>query len=205
MADLHKKFRVAVLSVVKHDYLPRAVAAHPRFELVVVTDDAPAARQMLKGVFAPYAATTGYNRFFRWIGYEEEATAIAEAAERGDRAAMIEAYSDEMANDVLVIGNADEVHSAEGRRPLRVPAPHVACTHDRQLQHAHKSPSPGPSSATPRITMPALSALDNAASRWRKTVCPASTRRVATTRAASVIAGSSPSERALWSAKGDRP
>ena len=40
MADLHKKFRVAVLSVVKHDYLPRAVAAHPRFELVVVTDDA---------------------------------------------------------------------------------------------------------------------------------------------------------------------
>ena len=77
--------------------------------MVVVTDDAPAARQMLKGVFAPYAATTGYNRFFRWIGYEEEATAIAEAAERGDRAAMIEAYSDEMANDVLVIGNADEV------------------------------------------------------------------------------------------------
>ena len=40
MADLRKKFRVAVLSVVKHDYLPRAVAAHPRFELVVVTDDA---------------------------------------------------------------------------------------------------------------------------------------------------------------------
>ena len=40
MAGLRKKFRVAVLSVVKHDYLPRAVAAHPRFELVVVTDDA---------------------------------------------------------------------------------------------------------------------------------------------------------------------
>ena len=40
MADLREKFRVAVLSVVKHDYLPRAVAAHPRFELVVVTDDA---------------------------------------------------------------------------------------------------------------------------------------------------------------------
>ena len=77
--------------------------------MVVVTDDAPAARQMLKGVFAPYAATTGYNRFFRWIGYEEEATAIAEAAERGDRAAMVEAYSDEMANDVLVIGTAEEV------------------------------------------------------------------------------------------------
>ena len=32
-------FRVAVLSVVKHDYLPRAVAAHPRCRLAVVADD----------------------------------------------------------------------------------------------------------------------------------------------------------------------
>ena len=34
------KFRCAVVSVVKHGYVPRGVAAHPRFELVVVTDDA---------------------------------------------------------------------------------------------------------------------------------------------------------------------
>ncbi|MEC8989257.1 MAG: Gfo/Idh/MocA family oxidoreductase, partial [Verrucomicrobiota bacterium] len=40
MADPKKTFRAVVLSVVKHDYLPRAVAAHPRFELVVVADDA---------------------------------------------------------------------------------------------------------------------------------------------------------------------
>ncbi len=33
-------FRCAVLSVVKHDYLPKGVAAHPRFRLVVVADDA---------------------------------------------------------------------------------------------------------------------------------------------------------------------
>ncbi len=32
--------RALVLSVVKHDYLPNAVAAHPRFELVAVADDA---------------------------------------------------------------------------------------------------------------------------------------------------------------------
>ncbi|MEQ1826008.1 MAG: Gfo/Idh/MocA family oxidoreductase [Pirellula sp.] len=32
-------FRVAVLSVVKHDYVARGVASHPRFELVVVADD----------------------------------------------------------------------------------------------------------------------------------------------------------------------
>jgi len=34
-----KVFRVAVLSVVKHDYVARAVAAHPRMRLAVVADD----------------------------------------------------------------------------------------------------------------------------------------------------------------------
>ncbi|MDG2125364.1 MAG: hypothetical protein P8J87_16795, partial [Verrucomicrobiales bacterium] len=32
-------FRTLVLSVVKHAYLPDAVAAHPRFDLVAVADD----------------------------------------------------------------------------------------------------------------------------------------------------------------------
>ena len=34
------RFRVGVLSVVKHDYVPFGVAAHPRFDPVVVADDA---------------------------------------------------------------------------------------------------------------------------------------------------------------------
>jgi predicted dehydrogenase len=34
-----KKFRCAVLSAIKHDYVARGVASHPRFELVVVADD----------------------------------------------------------------------------------------------------------------------------------------------------------------------
>ena len=33
-------FRCAVLSAIKHDYVPRGVAVHPRFEIVVVADDA---------------------------------------------------------------------------------------------------------------------------------------------------------------------
>src|SRR5687767_12511704 len=32
-------FRCAVLSAVKHDYVARGVASHPRFELAVVADD----------------------------------------------------------------------------------------------------------------------------------------------------------------------
>lgn len=34
-----RKFRCAVLSVLKHDYVARGVASHPRFELAVVADD----------------------------------------------------------------------------------------------------------------------------------------------------------------------
>ncbi|HZN34661.1 MAG TPA: Gfo/Idh/MocA family oxidoreductase, partial [Pirellulaceae bacterium] len=33
------KFRCAVLSAVKHDYVARGMASHPRFELAVVADD----------------------------------------------------------------------------------------------------------------------------------------------------------------------
>ncbi|MBC8117293.1 MAG: Gfo/Idh/MocA family oxidoreductase, partial [Candidatus Saccharimonas sp.] len=39
MSDSSKPFRCAVLSVLKHDYVARGVATHPRFELVVVADD----------------------------------------------------------------------------------------------------------------------------------------------------------------------
>jgi predicted dehydrogenase len=38
-SDPTGKFRCAVLSVVKHAYVPRGVASHPRFELGVVADD----------------------------------------------------------------------------------------------------------------------------------------------------------------------
>src|SRR6188474_3201471 len=34
-----RTFRAAVLSAVKHDYIARGMASHPRFELVVVADD----------------------------------------------------------------------------------------------------------------------------------------------------------------------
>ncbi|MCI0700759.1 MAG: Gfo/Idh/MocA family oxidoreductase [Planctomycetia bacterium] len=34
-----RKYRCAVLSAVKHDYVARGMASHPRFELVVVADD----------------------------------------------------------------------------------------------------------------------------------------------------------------------
>ena len=75
----------------------------------LVTDDAPAARAILKMVFAPYVATSVYNRFYRWMGYEEEAEAIAKAAAAKDREGMAQAFSDRVAEDLFVVGSADEV------------------------------------------------------------------------------------------------
>lgn len=75
----------------------------------LVTDDAAGARAVVKMVFAPYVATSVYNRFYRWMGYQEEAAAIAEAAKAKDKGAMTAAFSDRMAEDLFVIGTADEV------------------------------------------------------------------------------------------------
>lgn len=75
----------------------------------LVTDDAAAARSILKVVFAPYVATSVYNRFYRWMGYEEEAEAIAQAAKAKDREAMGKAFSDRIAQDLFVVGTAGEV------------------------------------------------------------------------------------------------
>jgi probable F420-dependent oxidoreductase len=72
-----------------------------------VTDDVPAARAMVKAVFAPYISTTAYNRFYRWMGYEEEAEAVLDAA--GDRRAMAAAVSDRVVDELFCLGTAEEV------------------------------------------------------------------------------------------------
>jgi probable F420-dependent oxidoreductase len=74
-----------------------------------ITDDVAGVKGLLRQVFAPYAATQGYNRFFRWLGYVEEADAIAAAAAAGDKDAMVAAYSDRMLDELFVVGDADAV------------------------------------------------------------------------------------------------
>lgn len=71
-----------------------------------VTDDVPAAREVVRQVFAPYVATSVYNRFYRSMGFEEEAAAVLAAEDRQARAA---ALSDELIDAVFCLGSADEV------------------------------------------------------------------------------------------------
>jgi probable F420-dependent oxidoreductase len=72
-----------------------------------VTDDVPAAREAVKATFAPYILATAYNRFYRWMGYEDAADGVLAA--RGDRAAMVAAIRDEVVDDLFCLGTADEV------------------------------------------------------------------------------------------------
>lgn len=74
-----------------------------------VTDDVPAARLMVRHTFAPYIATPGYNRFYAWMGYDQVAERIAEAAGTGDREAMVEAFTDDVVDELFLLGDADTV------------------------------------------------------------------------------------------------
>jgi probable F420-dependent oxidoreductase len=75
----------------------------------VVTDDLPVARAAVARTFSVYVATSVYNRFYRWMGYEAEAEAIARAAAAKDRDAMAAAFTDRMVRDLFVIGDASAV------------------------------------------------------------------------------------------------
>ena len=77
-----------------------------------VTDDVPATRQVVKSVFAPFIATTVYTKFYRWMGYEQEAEAVLDAA--GDRQAMAEAVSDRIVDELFCLGTPEQVAAKVG-------------------------------------------------------------------------------------------
>jgi probable F420-dependent oxidoreductase len=74
-----------------------------------VTDDVEATREAVRRTFAPYIATSVYNRFYRWLGFEEEAAAVQAALAAGDRAGAVAAISDAVLDAVTAIGDEDAV------------------------------------------------------------------------------------------------
>ena len=75
----------------------------------LVTDDVPAAREIVRRTFTPYAATKGYNRFFAYLGFEEEMAALWEAFARRDREAAQAAFTDELIDTMTILGDEDAV------------------------------------------------------------------------------------------------
>ncbi len=77
---------------------------------VVVTDDQAAARAALRrNMLGPYLAQPVYNRFLSWMGYREEADAIAGAWAQRDREALERAVPDRLIDDLALIGSASGV------------------------------------------------------------------------------------------------
>lgn len=72
------------------------------------------AAMVVRAVFGAYAATSVYNRYFRWIGFEAEAEAIAKAWEAKDREGVAAGVSDEMVRAMAVTGTAQECRDTLG-------------------------------------------------------------------------------------------
>jgi probable F420-dependent oxidoreductase len=84
-----------------------------RFQ-VVVTDDPATARGALRHMLGPYFATSVYNRFAAWCGFEDEAREILAGWQAKDRARNLAGVTDEMIDRIAIIGTVDEC-----RRRLR--------------------------------------------------------------------------------------
>jgi probable F420-dependent oxidoreductase len=77
----------------------------------ILSDDPATDREIVRQGFGAYAATSVYNRFFRWIGYEAEAVAIAEAFARGDRDAVAAAMTDGLCDAIALVGDRGELRA----------------------------------------------------------------------------------------------
>jgi probable F420-dependent oxidoreductase len=75
----------------------------------IVTDDIAGSRETIRRKFAPYVATTVYNRFYESLGFNEEAADVLAASRRDDRQAMVSSMSDELVDTIAIIGDEDHV------------------------------------------------------------------------------------------------
>ena len=75
---------------------------------VVVTSDVARGRDNIRANFAPYYATSVYNNFLAWSGYEEAAKTITEGWAARDRAKTTNALDDELVDQIANIGSPEE-------------------------------------------------------------------------------------------------
>lgn len=78
--------------------------------MVIVTDDKEGARNAFRAAFAPYYATPVYNAFLAWCGYEEAAATIREGWAEKNREKTGGALTDELIDEIGIIGSMEECH-----------------------------------------------------------------------------------------------
>jgi probable F420-dependent oxidoreductase len=92
---------------------PKTLEVVARFQ-VIVTDDPVSARGAVRHMLGPYFATSVYNRFAAWCGFEHEAREILAGWQAKDRARNLAAVTDDMIDRIAIIGTVEEC-----RRRLR--------------------------------------------------------------------------------------
>ena len=103
--------------------------------MVLCTDDKAAGRNAFRAAFAPYYATPVYNRFLAWAGHGNAAETITEGWAAKDRAKTSGALSDELIDEIAIIGTEDEIRErirqdAEGGVHTSIIAPMAATPED---------------------------------------------------------------------------
>jgi len=88
--------------------LPEDFAVMARFH-VVPGDDLDDARGLVRSAFGPYFAQPVYNRFLDWMGFGEEAVALAGAFAEGDRAGVAAALHDSLVDGISLVGPVDRI------------------------------------------------------------------------------------------------
>jgi probable F420-dependent oxidoreductase len=88
--------------------LPESFDVMARFH-VVMTEDPGQGRDLIRAGFGPYFAQPVYNRFLAWMGYPQEAVAVAAAFASGDRAGVAAALHDEIIDSMTIVGPAPRI------------------------------------------------------------------------------------------------
>jgi probable F420-dependent oxidoreductase len=79
--------------------------------MVLCTDDKEYGRNLFRAAFGPYYATPVYNKFLAWAGYEDAANTITEGWAAKDREKTGGAMTDEMIDEIGIIGNEAEIQA----------------------------------------------------------------------------------------------
>ena len=103
--------------------------------MVLATDDKEAGRNLFRAAFAPYYATPVYNKFLAWTGHADAAETITEGWAAKDRAKTTGALSDELIDEIAIIGTEDEIRAriqadADGGVHTSIIAPLAATPED---------------------------------------------------------------------------
>lgn len=79
--------------------------------MVLCTDDKEYGRNLFRAAFGPYYATPVYNKFLTWAGYGDAAQTIAEGFAEKDRAKTGGALTDDIIDEIGIIGNEEEIQA----------------------------------------------------------------------------------------------